>query len=396
MRILYVTPYIPSLIRIRPYNFIKGLAKRGHSIHLLTLASGGELCHVDSVRPYCEHVDVVELSKQEIVGHLLEGLCAGLPLQVAYARSHRMEKLLLQKVAAKPPDVVHVEHLRASAFGLSIKGVPKVYDSVDCISLLWERAQKSSPQLATRLIARLELPRTRRYEGQLVSAYERVLITSNEDKAALEKLAISYTGSIGSDRIYVLANGIDLEYFAPQEVAREKETLVLTGKMSYHANVATAQHLCQEIMPLIWKERPTVRLWIVGQDPPASVRAFAQDERVQVTGYVPDLRPYLARATIAVSPIQYGVGIQNKVLEPMAMATPVVTSSQACKGVGAVPGRDLVTADSPANFAEQVLLLLDNAELRQRIGNNARQYVQQHHSWLAVAARLERIYQDLV
>src|SRR5204863_7853178 len=122
----------------------------------------------------------------------------------------------------------------------------------------------------------------------------------------------------------VLSNGVDLQYFRPIEGPRQADTLVLSGKMSYHANVTAVLYFVREVLPLIWAERPQTQLWIVGQNPPASLKSLMADSSILVSGYVPDIRPYLCRAAVAICPITYGAGIQNKILEAMSCATAVV------------------------------------------------------------------------
>ncbi len=114
--------------------------------------------------------------------------------------------------------------------------------------------------------------------------------------------------------IHVVPNGVDLDYFSPLATPREGNVVVFSGRMSFHANVAAASILTREIMPLVWERRPDVRLVLAGSSPPRSVRRLACDRRVNVTGYVADLRPYIGGATVAVSPTPYAVGMQNKVL----------------------------------------------------------------------------------
>ena len=137
-------------------------------------------------------------------------------------------------------------------------------------------------------------------------------------------------------------------------------------------------------------------LEIVGNSPPQTICALSQDDRVHVTGFVPDLRPYLARATVSVSPMQYSVGIQNKVLEAMAMGTPVVASSQACSALTVRDGTHLLVADDPATFAERVVCLLNDIALRQDIAINGRNYVEERHDWRVIAGDLENIYAEVM
>ena len=398
MRILYITPYVPSLIRVRPYNLIRSLAQRGHQITLLSVSSSAqEEKDAGRLTEWCQRVETIPVSRPRSLWNCVKALPQlGLPLQAVYSLSPRMQKRIQALLKEELFDIVHVEHLRGAYFGTPVTEVPKVYDSVDCISLLFEKALHSAPNLASRLIAWLDLGRTRRYESRLISQYDKVLVTSPQDKEALLGLNGCSPKQDREKKIAVLPNGVDLEYFAFTNGDRAPETLAFSGKMSYHANVAAASSLVQEVMPLIWAKRPGVKLEIVGKNPPKAICALAKDDRVCVTGFVPDLRPYLARATVSASPMQYSVGIQNKVLEAMATGTPVVASRQACSALTVEDGTHILVADNPAIFAEQVLRLLDDVTLRREIAINGRNYVEERHDWRAIAGNLENIYAEVM
>lgn len=393
MRILYITPYVPSLIRVRPYNLIKYLARRGHLVTVLSLQSNEqEERDAEELQSYCHRVETVRLTRKQSFWNCLKALPTMTPLQAAYCHSPAMQSLIRRVLEGEQFDIVHVEHLRGAHFGSAVAGVPKVYDSVDCISLLFEKAAHSAPSLPSRLVARLDLGRTRRYEGRLIGQYDQILVTSPQDREALSELDGRYAEKGQEKKITVLPNGVDLEYFAFAHGDRAPETLVFSGKMSYHANVAAASHLAQEVMPLIWAQRPGVKLEIVGKSPPQAIRALAKDDRVHVTGFVPDLRPYLARATVSVSPMQYSVGIQNKVLEAMAVGTPVVTTPPTRTALLAREGEHFLIGESAQDFAAQVIRLLDDRVLAARISAAGRQYVEEHHDWNRLAGRLEEVY----
>jgi glycosyltransferase involved in cell wall biosynthesis len=164
--------------------------------------------------------------------------------------------------------------------------------------------------------------------------------------------------------------------------------------MSYHANVTAAIHLLDDIMPLVWAEAPECRVVIAGSAPPRPVQALAETHpgRVSVTGFVADLRPYLQQATVAVAPISYGAGIQNKVLEALATATPMIASPQAVSALSVRSDVELLVAGTPAAFAEAILRLLREPALGQRLGAAGYRYVTQHHHWPAIAGQLETTY----
>jgi glycosyltransferase involved in cell wall biosynthesis len=290
-----------------------------------------------------------------------------------------------------------------------MKTLPVVWDSVDCISDLFEQSIRNRRDRVGRWINRVELSRTRAYEGAAVARFERVLVTSASDKASLQRLAADASGT-GAARLHstrqsgagpaitVLPNGVDLEYFAPGEEAREPGTIVFSGKLSYHANETAVRHLLTDVMPRIWAARPDVRLVLVGKDPSSDLRRLVANwpATVSLTGTVPDVRPFLRRAAVAVAPLVYGVGCQNKVLEAMACGTPVVASSRAVGALGTRPGRDVIVADGAERFADAVLGLLDDPDRRHAVGRAGRAYVETHHQWDLIAARLESTYEELL
>jgi glycosyltransferase involved in cell wall biosynthesis len=169
----------------------------------------------------------------------------------------------------------------------------------------------------------------------------------------------------------------------------------MSGKMSYHANVTMALHLVQEIMPHVWAQQPETRVCIVGKDPSRAIQDLSRNPNIIVTGTVSDVRPYLRKATIAVAPIAYGVGIQNKVLEAMACATPVVATPQAVSALNLQAGEDALVAQKPADFAQAILRLLNDRQLREKVGQRGRRYVEANHDWAAVSAQLEQTYRQV-
>jgi len=389
LRVLFVLPYVPSRIRVRPYHFVRELGRR-HEVTLLALGGEADSGDVEHLRAFCERVEVVPFSRDQALASLGRAALRGEPLQAAVCATDRLARRLTSLLEETGPDVVHVEHLRAAhVVDLLPESTPKLYDSVDCISLLHARTLQASHSLRQRLLAFVELRRTRGYETRLLSRFDQVVVTSPVDARALRDLDPRAA-------VTVVANGVDLEHFAPLEGRRDPATLVFSGKMSYHANVTAALHFSERIFPLVKRRWPDVRLRIVGSNPPSAVRRLAVDPAVEVTGRVEDMREAIGRATIAVCPVTVKVGIQNKILEAMALALPVVSSREGAEGLEALAGRDFLVADDPAQFAEHVCRLLDDEELRAVVGQAGRQYVETHHRWSVAADTLERLYQSSI
>ena len=403
MKILFISPYVPSLVRIRPYNLIRALAARGHAVTLATLWSNQqEKKDLDPLRSVCTEIIAQPMPVWRSLINSLMALPSRTPLQAVYSWQPNLLAAIKSKYTSQsnlPYDIVHIEHLRGSRYGQELQQffktnglkTPVIWDSVDCISLLFQYTSRHTRSLRARLIAMLEVRRTALHEARLAKYFNHTVLTSQNDRSAI----LALDPEIPSNRVTAISQGVDLDYFQPDPaVTRDPKTLVLSGKMSYHANVAMAQYIFNEIMPLIWAERSDIRLLIVGKDPPESIQNFAHHPNVEITGTVKDIRPYLQKAAVAVAPLRYAVGIQNKVLEAMACATPVVTTSQVTASISAVPGQDLLVGDDAHTFAQSVLSLLNSDEKRLTVGNAGYRYTHEHHSWSKVAAGLEEIYRS--
>lgn len=415
MRILYVTPYVPNQIRVRPFQLLRTLVQRGHDVTLGTVwTSRQEQAELEALRAMGMRVVARSLPSYRSLFNGLGALPTATPLQAVYSWHAGLAALLAQLLRETPVDVIHVEHLRGARYGLALQAssaqagcpVPVVWDSVDCISYLFRQAAERSSSRQKRWLTKFELGRTRRYEPWLVSRFDRTVVTSSADKQALldlqaeaDKITDKIAGKTADkieDKIEVVPNGVDLEYFAPVCAPRQNSTVVMSGKMSYHANVTAAHYLVEEIMPLVWVQRPDVQVWLVGKDPPRSVQALVDGPgvagRVRVTGMVPDVRDFLQYTTLAVAPILYGAGIQNKVLEAMACGAPVVASPQAVSALDVTPGHELLVAQDKTSFAQAIRMLLDDPAQRRRLGEAGRAFVECRHSWSASVARLEAVY----
>jgi polysaccharide biosynthesis protein PslH len=434
MRVLYITPYVPSRIRVRPYNLIKKLAKQ-HEVTLVSLMqSDHDRQALTEMTEVCKEVKPVRMTKMQSVASCGRKLFTRMPLQAAYTYLPNLIRTVDDLIVKQRFDVVHVEHVRGAHYAAHIGSLPKVYDSVDCITLLLSQFLKTKKNPAAWFLALEEWAKMRTYEAMITQRFDQVVITSRHDQLALEGLIWDRVRKrIGLEeiplsppetpqeledwrvtrqlvelaqdqrlaalqpqgaRVTVLPNGVDHEYFAPMDVPQEPETIVFSGKMSYYANAAAVKHFYENILPIVRRARPNVQFVIVGADPPADIRNLASDPNVTVTGYVEDIRPYIASAAVAVCPVTVGVGIQNKVLEAMSMGKPVVATPKACSAISAVDGRDLLMADEPDDFANRIVELLSSPEKSREIGENAAKNVRENHDWDTIAGRLADVYSE--
>ncbi|MDO8682418.1 MAG: glycosyltransferase [Armatimonadota bacterium] len=433
MRILYVTPYVPSPIRVRPYNFIKSLAKR-HSVTLVSIVQS-DIDHMalPEMHEVCDRVKTINVSAYESLLNAGKGLLTRMPMQAAYTYVPRLMNTVDQELEDRSYDVLHVEHVRAAHYAAHIDSLPKIYDSVDCITLLLRQMLDSKRNPFSWLLTLEEWAKMRVYEGVISQQFSKVITTSETDREALEDLIWRRINKrlrtiedglkkkdndatnveewrvtrwliemaqehrlnslmSGGSQVTVVPNGVDFERFQPMDGEPDPDTIVFSGKMSYYANACAVKQFYERVYPLVKAKKPKVKFRIVGYNPPANIRKLAADPSVTVTGYVDDIRPYIASSSVAVCPISVGVGIQNKVLEAMAMGKPVVCASIARRAIKATHGKELLCADSPEEIADAVINVLDRPELRKSLGENAVKFVRRNHNWDDMAVKLEEVY----
>ena len=389
MRILFVAPYVPSPIRVRPFQLVRQLARMGHRITLVALDDGtADAATRAELTEICERVEIVPHSAVRGGIQAAVALPTPTPLWSAFCRSPRLARILQTLLADSRYDIAHVEHLRAAHFGRYLGGLPAVFDAVDCITALQRQMLDQADSWKGRLLAWEEWSKLRRFEPWAYRGFGQIAVTSRYDADELQLL------SADLPPIIVVPNGVDLEYFQPSERAPMPDTLVFSGKMSYRANDDAACFLATEILPRVRERRPNATLTIAGSGPSSRVRELAGDRNITVTGYVEDLRPFLADAAIAVCPMRIGVGIQNKALEAMAMGRPVVCSPIAGRALtDATASGGVRIAASAEAFADACVALLERPERATEAGSAARRYVEGHHRWECAADAFVDLYE---
>jgi polysaccharide biosynthesis protein PslH len=278
---------------------------------------------------------------------------------------------------------MHTEFVRATSATVHLNGHPKILDFVDCMSLAYRRSinamQVSSRQ---RAVAVIEWIKLRGYEKRMLQHYQQILVSSPMDRNEFP----------AARPVEILPNGVDLDYFAFSNGNHRSTEIVFLGKMSYYVNVASVMWFYKHVFPKIRNHHPEAKFLIVGRDPVQAIQDLRKDPAVEVTGTVPDVRPYLQRAAVAICPMVSGAGIQNKLLEAMAVGTPCVATSLACQALAIESGKEVLIADTAEDFANHVLDLLDHPHKRYTLSEAARLYLETCHDWKSIGGRLEKVY----
>lgn len=309
------------------------------------------------------------------------GLRLGGSVDVAAIRAFQAR--VRSVVAAGSFDVIHTRQLPMAAMVAGVKHPAKLLELIDSETLqASRRVRPKSPQTWLRAAA------ARLVERRAVRRFNACTTVAEADAEVVRRLAPGVP-------VHVTPNGVDADYFAPLDMPEQPETIIFTGAMSFPPNVTAVLHFYNNILPLIRAELPNVRLIVAGRNPAPSIAALASDPLVTVTGFVDDMRPWLARASLMICPMVMGSGIKNKVLEALAMARPVVATTLGVEALDVTSGHQLAIADTPEAFAAATLALLRDSGARRRMGAAGRELVLRHYTWDACAASYDAIYSQL-
>jgi len=389
VRILFVTPELPNgLHRIRALNLVRGLSQR-HEIDLVSLAHRTPSPEaVEVVRPYCRRIDWVLQPRWRSLAQSALGLFRSAPLEAAYERSPVLARLLRERLAERSYDLLYIKRLRMAQYGLAVDGLPRVLDLTDSMTRFYEQSWRRAPWPAKVLFWE-EWRKHRGYEARVAQRFERCVIASQADLDYLQC-------NSGLRNIEVVPNAVDTEFFRPQPDTEEPATFVLSGLMDKLVNIDAALYLCGEIWPRVRVRVPGARLRLVGPNPSPAVRALDGQPGVEVVGYAADLRDELARATAVLVPLRMGTGTKNKILQSLAMARPVVTTSAGNEGLGAISGQHLLVADSAESFAAAILRLHADPAWRTALGAAGQDWVVDRYGIPAILEQLECVLQDVI
>ena len=384
MRILVLLPRFPYPLdkgdKLRAYHQIAELAKQ-HEVFLFAL-SHSQVPHddYDHLNTLCTAVDYVCLHWWESAWGILRALLTGKPLQLGYWTSSRARKAYAAWERQVRPDVVYCQMVRTipTVEGSSCR---KVLDFQDALSLNTHRRMERSHGLM-KMVLRYEYKALQRTEQEALHHFDATTIIAPADRDTIEPSK--------RHTITIVPNGVDSEYFSPHvSDVSPKYSIVFTGNMSYAPNVDAAQYLVKEVMPLVWSQIPSATVLLAGADPKPAVKALA-GPKVTVSGRMDDIRSAYASAQMFVAPMRIGSGMQNKLLEAMAMGLPCVTTSIAATPLGATPWELLLVGDTAKEIAD-LIVKLSIEEIYHHIADGGHRFVLEHFSWSTAVAPLERL-----
>ncbi len=384
MKILILLSRIPYPLdkgdKLRAFHQIKSLSEK-HDLVLFCLSDPTYQFnnYKESLSKYCSKVEIYKLTYFSIFIQLCMGLFKNIPFQTAYFYNSKAKRKLMDLVQSEKPDRIFCQMIRTTEYLKNID-IPCVLDYQDALSKGMERRLKNSSLIKNRVL-RVEYKRLLQYENDVFERFDQKIIISENDRDFIQHLR--------KNEIQIIPNGVDLNYFEPKEMEKSF-SILFTGNMGYPPNIAAACFLANEILPLVHKRISAANVLISGARPSHEVLNL-QSKHVTVSGWVEDIRDSYNSAMVFVAPMLNGSGLQNKLLEAMAMKLPCITTTLANKALGAENNKNIMVADTAEEIAENIVLLLTKKEKAEAIRLAGFEFVSSKYNWEKINDSLEKI-----
>jgi sugar transferase (PEP-CTERM/EpsH1 system associated) len=367
--------------KLRAFNQIKELSVN-HKIVLFALNDTKlDDNALSELKKYCVAITILPLTKPTIIANLARTFFSRLPMQVGYFYFKKAQEKIDELIKKHQPDHIYCQLIRTAEYAKPYSSIPKTLDYMDVFSKGVERRISTDPVYMKPLLS-MEYKRLLKYEYDVFSWFDNKTIISEQDKNLIPHP--------DKQQIKVIPNGVDTSYFKP--IVRKKEyDLLFNGNMNYPPNVESVEFLVNKIMPFVWNKLPNVKLLISGASPNSKVKELAS-EKVIISGWVDDVRENYAKSKVLVAPMQISIGLQNKLLEAMAMQIPCITSSLANNALGAKHNDQIMVADQPQQYALQILELLKDETKAKQIAMNGFYFATSNFNWQNTTDQLSRLF----
>lgn len=387
MRILFLVSRIPWPLekgdKLRAYNQLRILSQHNE---VALCALHDEPPHPEALErlsPFCKSIEFIKLPKSVIAFNLAKAFFNGNPFQVGYFHNYYTKVVIERLIGEFKPNHIYCQLLRTAEYVKDISDIPKTIDYQDAFAKGLERRFETEPFYMKWLL---------KMENRRLSQYERDTFDKFNHKAIISEQDRQFIHHPKRDSIIIVPNGVDFDFFSPIE-KEKKYDLVFTGNMAYPPNISSVEYLVKNIMPLVWKQRPETTVLISGATPHAKVLQL-QSDKVTVTGWVDDIRDSYAASRVFIAPMQISIGLQNKLLEAMAMKLPCITSEMANNALKAENGKSVMIGHTPEEYTSHILQLLNDTTKADTLAQAGHDFVWQQYSWEAMTQPLLDIFKQ--
>lgn len=368
--------------KLRAYHQLKELSKK-HEIILCSLVDKKiQPDWIEKVKIFCAEVHVFPLKKALIYWNTAKQVFGSKPYQTGYFYQRGIHQKITRLIEKHQPNHIYCQLIRTTEYVKNIHHIPKTLDYMDALSKGMYRRAEIASGIKKRLLL-VEGRRLAEYENRIFDYFNFHTIISEQDRGFINHPQKS--------KIAVVENGISEDFLTFDKKLERRFDLVFTGNMNYPPNVECAEYIVNDIYPLLLKKRPKVRILLSGANPHQRVLDLAKDESVVVSGWVEDIRESYAQGKLFVAPLFIGTGLQNKLLEAMAMGVPALTTPLANNALAATHNESVIIASNAQEFVAEIFRLLNSEEDWERISKNGRDFVATAFSWKGSVEKLEQL-----
>jgi glycosyltransferase involved in cell wall biosynthesis len=390
MKILFLSrwfPYPPNNgSKIRIYNLLVGLAK-SNRVSLISFFPPGEGDpNIEALRACCESIKVVPWNTfRPQSTRAIAGFLSSKPRYYFDTFSPEFQEVLDDTLRRNQYDLVIASQIDMAVYAPSFRQVPSIFEEAE-VGYLYEQYQQAR-SISERLRYGLTWKKHQHFLGLLLHKYHICTVVSSQEAQLIQQNVTAKT------KIVVIPNGVDLRNYDHSSVQPIPHTLIFTGAFSFEPNFQAMEWFVKYIYPRVIERAPDVCLTITGDH---AGRTLSSTDHVRHVGFVEDIKPIISRAWCSIAPIRAGGGTRLKILEAMAVGTPVVTTSKGTEGLDVINGQHLLIADEPDSFAHAILTLFSDESLRQRITSNALQLIKEKYDWSVIMPKFLELVDSTV
>ncbi len=374
-RILFITSRFPYPLnkgdKLRVYFQLKYLAE-SNEVHLIAInESKVSDKNIEALSPFCKSINVFVLPLHKRIIQLLLSPFKKIPLQVAFFYNNGIKKEVERLSDKIKPDHIHCHLIRTTEYVKDISKIIKSLDFMDAFAKGMEKRQEIEPNVFKRLLFTYEKNQLCNYEAKVFNFIDKFCIISNQDKKSIQ--------STRANEINVIPNGVDFDSFYPKTQEKIYDLLFM-GNLGYPPNIDAIHFLLNEIIPLVKKYKPNIKLLIAGINAPKHIKKF-QSQNIDIIENFEDISDSIAISKIMLAPMKISIGLQNKILQAMAMKTPCIVSTLSNNAINAPNNKAIIEANTSVEFSKAIMELLNNEKKTFEIGQEGYKFVKEHYSW---------------
>jgi len=393
MKILMITtdfPFPPiDGLRLKVYHMLKGLSIK-HEIFLLAFIDSTDKIDFGEIKSFCEHIELIPKNPRKfLILKAIFNLFERKPFSLKTFNSNRMKERLKEILEQEEFDIVHLDIANTTQFFDLVAHMPTFMAPHDSMTLNLRRRVKFERNPFQKAYQYIQSKKWERYEKEMYVKFDKCFVVSDVDKETLQTLNPKID-------ISVAPNGVDTNFFKPLNLKEEYPSLIFSGSMGSFQSCDAILFFYKEMYGRIKKIFPDIKLYIVGKNPPPKVKKLSNDSSVTVTGFVEDIRQYIDKSTVYICPIRSGSGIKNRLLEAMAMKKPIVAFRRSCEALNVSHRENILIANDQEEFANGIIELLHDKELRNYIAMNAMKLIEREYSWDYTIQIIENSYFDAI